>query len=238
MKTEKIIAREVPPESVDFSFFFDDDFFNGKGYDNPTDNENSKLFIITGDRFREWGLNYEDYKNIIDTIDKIIDSFDYINRGEESYFCNATSYKEVMEDYDISYNPKKCHDLKELLLDVRDITSDVITEFLTIIRGKDFKCRKFCGYSQGDYCEVYYCPDYYSNETIELAGKMFLGCGSEFCIDDCYGFYVPDDIRWTEDERLVNYLANHYGCNPEELEVELYDGQYVVPKYKQLVKAN
>ena len=82
-----------------------------------------------------------------------------------------------------------------------------------------------------------FCTEEYSEEHITEIGKLWLGCGSEFIIDDCYGYYVIDDIRWKEGEELRKALAEMYGCDPGELQVYLYDGETRTAKYKLMESA-
>ena len=42
----------------------------------------------------------------------------------------------------------------------------------------------------------------------------------------------PTLSAWQEGETLRKYLADCYGCKPEELEVYLYDGEHVVTDYR------
>ncbi len=79
-----------------------------------------------------------------------------------------------------------------------------------------------------------YCKAHYSEEHITEIGKFWLGCGTEFSIDDCYGYFVIDEIRWKEGETLKKALADLYGCKPEELEIYLYDGEHSVTDYELL----
>jgi hypothetical protein len=112
-------------------------------------------------------------------------------------------------------------------------TSD-IAEFLTITTGEEWTVKAFTGYSQGDYCEVVYCVNHHTPERINEIGKLWLGCGTEFCIDGCHGYFVVDELRWEEGEKLRQYLADCYGCKPEELEIYLYDGEHMVTDYKKM----
>lgn len=213
----KILARELPPEAVDFGFYFDNDGFTSAG------GENCAIYIPAIDR-RHIGFNQEEYNDIVSKAEHIIEEFYDIERLNSGY----DSYKEVMEDYGIEYSPKRCHDLKEWAKN-EETTPHAIAEFLTLTTGKEYGVNSFTGYSQGDYCEVVYCKDTYSYEDVKEIGKMWFGCGTEFCIsepdgDKTYGYYITDDVRWTEDNRLVNKLAEIYGCKPEELRVEIWDG--------------
>lgn len=165
---EKIIAKEVNPALIDFSYYFDDDGLKSVG------GENCAVYIVPADSRRYGGFNLEEYREIEEKAEAIIDGFH--NVGDK-----YVNYKEVMEYNGIPYTSRKCH---------------------------------------------------LSEERITEIGKFWLGCGTEFCIDDCSGFYVPDNIRWEEGETLRKYLADLYGCKPEELEIYLYDGEHIVTDYK------
>jgi hypothetical protein len=197
---KKITAKEVNPAQVDFSFYFDDDGLKSVG------GENCAVYIIPADRNRYTGFNMDEYEEIEQQAQAVIDDY------EDGYPIEET-LKEWVE-YADPYN-----------------TTD-IADYLTITTGEEWTVKAFTGYSQGDYCEVVYCINHYTPEHINEIGKFWLGCGTEFCIDDCYGYYVPDTIRWREGNELRQYLADCYGCKPEELEIYLYDGEHIVTDYR------
>lgn len=218
---KKIIAKEVNPRYVDFSFYFDDDGLKSIG------GENCAVYIVSGDG--RSGFNMEEYREIEETAESIIDGFhDVSNKWTNSY----GSYREAMEYNGIPYTSRRCHLLKEWAKYANPHDTNDIADFLTITTGEEWNVKAFRGYSQGDYCEVVYCKAHHSEERITEIGKFWLGCGTEFCIDDCCGYYVPDTIRWQEGETLRKYLADLYGCEPEELEIYLYDGEHVVTDYR------
>lgn len=138
----------------------------------------------------------------------------------------------VIEDYEAGYPIDEA--LKEWAEYANPHNTSDIAEFLTITTGEKWEVKAFTGYYQGDYCEVVYCVNRYTPERINEIGKFWLGCGTEFCIDGCYGYYVIDEIRWEEGEKLRQYLADRYGCEPEELEIYLYDGERTVTKYRKM----
>lgn len=222
---KKIIAKEVNPSHVDFRFYFDDDGLKSIG------GENYAVYIVSGDRKRYDGFNMEEYKEIEETAEAIIDGFrDVSDKWTNGY----ATYKEVMEHNAIPYTSRRCHLLKEWAEHADPYDTSDIAEFLTIITGEEWAVKSFTGYSQGDYCEVVYCVSRHTPERITEIGKFWLGCGTEFCIDGCYGYYVIDELRWEEGEKLRQYLADCYGCKPEELEIYLYDGEHVVTDYKKM----
>ena len=227
MENRKIIAREVAPENTDFSFYFDGDMFSRRSgcleYE----------IYIPGNRW-SIGYNREEYKQTQADIDNILDEY----ADGENTMKQAIEYAlHKNEAKNIARNTKKLHALKEWAKDADSDKTETVAEYLTIITGKQWETKSFRGYSQGDYCETVYCKDVYSEKSITEIGKMWLGCGTEFSIDDCIGYYVTDDIRWREGEELRKALAEMYGCKPDELEVYLYDGETRTAKYKLMESA-
>ncbi len=220
---KKIIAKEVNPSHVDFSFYFDDDGLKSIG------GENCAVYIVPADRRQYIGFNMDEYEYIEGQAESIIDGFLDVSNKWTNIYAN---YKEVMEDNGIPYTSRECHLLKKWAKYANLYDTSYIAEFLTITTGEEWAVKAFRGYSQGDYCEVVYCVNHYTPEDINEIGKFWLGCGTEFSIDDCCGYYVPDNIRWQEGEILRKYLADSYGCKPEELEIYLYDGEHVVTDYR------
>jgi len=192
-KMKKIIAKEVNPEDVDFSFYFDDDGLKSIG------GENCAVYIVPANERWNAGFNMDEYKEI------------------------ELHAQAVIGDCEAGYPIDEA--LKEWAEYASVYDTEDIAEFLTITTGEKWEVRSFFGYSQGDCCDVVYCVNHYTPERITEIGELWLGCGTEFCIDGCCGYYVPNSIRWREGETLRKYLADSYGCEPEELEIYLYDGE-------------
>lgn len=218
----KFIAKEVNPRYIDFSYYFDDEGLTNKG------GENCAVYIVSADRRRNSGFNMEEYQEIENQADSLIDAIKQVSPKSKYY----PTYKEALESNNIEYNSRKCHLLKKWAEYANPYDTASIAEYLTITTREKWEVKSFVGYSQGDYCEVVYCTAHYTPEHINEIGKMWLGCGTEFSIDDCYGYFVPDTIRWQEGDTLRNYLADMYGCKPEELEIYLYAGEHTVTDYK------
>ena len=66
---KKIIAKEVNPAHVNFSYYFDDDGLKSVG------GENCAVYIVSGGRRRYGGFNMEEYKEIEEKAKAIIDGF-------------------------------------------------------------------------------------------------------------------------------------------------------------------
>jgi len=201
-RMKKIIAKEVNPSHVDFSFYFDDDGLKNIG------GENCAVYIVPADRRRYSGFNMKEYEEIEQQAQAVID------------------------DYEAGYPINEA--LKEWAKHADTSDTESIAEYLTITTGEEWAVKAFTGYSQGDYCEVVYCVSRHTPERITEIGRFWLGCGTEFCIDGCHGYFVIDELRWEEGDKLRQYLADCYGCKPEELEIYLYDGERTVTKYRKM----
>ena len=219
----KIIAREYAPENIDFSGYFDCDGFKS------ISGENCAVYIIGDRRIR--GFNDEEYQSIVTQAEAIADSFKDIGNGDHWDFG---SYEECMEYCGVKVTDEKCELLKKWVKNADTTKTDELAEYLTITTGAKWEARSFMGYSQGDYCEVVYCTEEYSEDGITEIGKLWLGCGTEFEIDGVGGYYIIDDIRWKENLELVNLLAEYFGCKADDLEVHLYVGEHTVTDYKVL----
>jgi hypothetical protein len=199
---KKIIAKEVNPAYVDFSFYFYDDSLKS------VSGENCAVYIVPGDRRRYGGFNLDEYREIELHAQAVINDYE-----------NGYPVEETLKEWAEYADPHNTND---------------IAEFLTITTGEKWEVKAFTGYSQGDYCEVVYCVNHYTPEHITEIGELWLGCGTEFCIEGCYGYFVPESIRWREGETLRKYLADSYGCEPEELEIYLYEGEHIVTDYRKM----
>lgn len=232
----KYIMQELDPELANFSAYFDDDGMtsaNGEYY---------AVYINDGHAYSSGGFNMDEFRHFYDEFSDIIEAVGDMEISLGEY----ESVNEIFESYDVKIPTDKYSALEELVYTCIEhnfiITNEDIADYLTIKTGKKWSVEGFTGYSQGNYCEVIYCEDSYSSESINEIGHMWLGCGSEFRCIDCdengsptdeeyYGYFVLDTIVWTEDIRLVEYLADQIGCEPNELEVQLFDGYIKTPKY-------
>lgn len=218
---EKIIAREVAPGAVDFRFYFDDDGLKSAG------GENCAVYIPRIGR-GYMGFNADEYEGIVTDAENIIDEY---NNG--STITAACEYALNGNDFErIRNNTHKLHALKKWAENANTNDAGDIAEYLTITTGEPWTTRNFTGYCQGDYCTVVYCTAHHSAEGINEIGNFWLGCGTEFIIDDCGGYFVLDTIRWREGEHLRTLLAEYAGCDPADLEIYLYDGSHTVDDYK------
>lgn len=224
---KKIIFREVEPECFEADCLYDNDFIRGKGGDGY---ENGILYIVTGDDYAV--TNKQEWEALCNLVDNIVSDFNALMENDHYYFRN---YKEVLRYYGIKYSPVIVHKLKKFVESYDDRSYEDIAAYLTITTGKQWETYTVTGYSQGDYATGIYCTKYYNDDALELYVGAAAGTVSEFCRieenDTCYGFFVPDSIKWNED-KLREYLAGMEGDKPENITIELFNGYSQVASYK------
>jgi hypothetical protein len=98
------------------------------------------VYIIPADRRRYSGFNLDEYREIEQEAQAVIDDY------EEGYPID-----EALKEWAEYADPYS--------------TSD-IADYLTITTGEKWEVKAFTGYSQGDYCEVVYCVSHYTPEHI------------------------------------------------------------------------
>lgn len=230
----KYIIRENAPENSIFETYFDDDGLTEKGGDYCYN-----LFIVCSEGWgRLSGFNLDEYKNIRSTADNLLDGFVDVEDGLIDYDGKRYTYKGVMTDCGIQYNSTDCHRLKEWAKNADTNNTDDIAAFLSILTKKKWDTVSVYGYNQGDYCEVVYCTEYYSNPR--QYGEIWLGCGKEFeviTLDEdenetevCGGYIIADcEVRNDEDYKR---LVCEWACiPPKETKLEMIENCYTCVKY-------
>ena len=170
----KYIIREC--SDPDFEFFFEGDCFTSAAGD-----FGYSVFTVTNDYYGytnhfESFLNSDEFKDLWKEMEDVLTEVDDV-ANSYSYYKNV---KEVMKDYNLPYTSKNAHTLK--VLADENVGIDSFVEYLNIKTGKKWTSIGCSGYSQGDYINVVFCPDFNSKETAEIIGDLYLGCGKEFCV--------------------------------------------------------
>lgn len=217
----KVIFRQV--ESYDIDFLYDDDGIR------EISGKNNALYVITGDNYPV--CNKSEYERISSQAENVATDFYDLAKGYNNYF---SSYKEICKYYGIKYSPMTVSKLKKYADKYRGDFDD-IAAYLTITTGEAWETHTECGYSQGDYATGIYCVGHYTEEALELYVGAAAGTVSEFCrIEDnesVYGYYVPDSVTWN-DNSLKEYLADIYGDDPDDIEIQLFDGYTTTANYR------
>lgn len=227
----KTIIKEVPPEQTNAEWYFDGDCFNENSGD-----YNNTIFILTLDHYHMYPccVNVKEFKNIQSEIGNIVYE---VNEGIGYGYKNV---KEIMKDYKLKYNPKNAHKLKEIADDGDYEDSEVIAKYMTLKTGKKWGVSISTGYCQGDFVEVIYCTENYTDKDVAIFGDMANGCFKEFGvidldddgneIDSCYGYYVADSETYdpTEIKRLV---CKWSGADFETTELHMCGSCHTVTTY-------
>lgn len=252
----KYIAVQLEPGQEDFSFAFDDDGIKPAGGD-----FNYTLFVLfDGDCW----INEDVYSDCMHDIDSLVDDFYYyLNDYEYNYDKDISSDSFANH---LDYVKSEGFNTDERTIQLLDACRKYFEEgkdeesliaYLEAKTGKVWDSEYFTGYSQGEYCTLIYCKDYYTEDTLNYYGNMALSCGGEFRIgeleipnayadeidfsdldsfeswvdDWVHGYFVVDDIIWHGGNKLVSELAYQYGCSANEMEVYVYkNGGYVNAK--------
>lgn len=232
-KKIKYIIREIPPEQSDFSYYFDDDGLTEAGGDYC-----NNLFIVAQSR-RSSGFNEEEYQNIVEQAEAILDGFHDVNDKWTNGYNSFATYKEAMEYYGIPYTSRKCHLLKEWAKTADISDTDSIAEYLTITTGKEWATESAYGYSQGDYVKMVYCPEHYT-DGVKHYGEIWLGAATEFSItflnetgeedETVYGYIVADSQAW-KDEDYKRLVCEWAGIPEDESRLEMIDSYKTVTQY-------
>jgi len=227
------IIREVPQEHVDFSYYFDNDWLTEAGGDYCYN-----LFIVNYTRHSR-GFNEEEYQNIVEQAEAILDGFHDVNDKWTNGYNSFETYKEVMEYCGIPYTSHNCHLLKEWAKTADSSDTETIAEFLTITTGKQWRTDSARGYSQGDYVEMVYCEDHYK-DGVQHYGEIWLGAAKEFYtieldengeeVDTCGGYIVADCQAW-KDEEYKKLVCEWAGIPEDETRLEMIDGYKTNTQY-------
>lgn len=223
----KHIVREIPADRACLDWYFEDDGLTERGGDFF-----NNLFILYWDRDRLSGFNVERYANIQADAFRLQDYFSEVKDGIYEPDGKRVTYKDIMQDFGIPYNSRKCHALK-LWAETADVDdADSIAEYLTITTGKAWATSSAYGYCQGDYVEMVYCPEHYKN-GVQAYGEVWLGAAKEFLVIDLdengeeidsVGGYIVADCQVQTDEDYKKLVCEWAGIPEDETQLELIDG--------------
>ena len=246
-KQVNYIIREVPPEHEDFSYYFDDDGLTEAGGDYCYN-----LFIIAQSR-RSSGFNEEEYQNIQNEIENLLEMYeDIIDKSEYAQYSSVGAMLLDLGLIDNIHNTKRIKEITEWLKaclswgntsQTRTLAEyepeETTAEYLTFKTGKQWSTDSARGYSQGDYVEMVYCEEHYKG-GVKHYGEIWLGAGKEFYVidldengeeaDTCGGYIVADCQAW-KDEEYKKLVCEWAGIPEDETRLEMIDGYKTVTQY-------
>ncbi len=233
---QKYIITQIPPESADLTFYFDGDTF--------TENAGGiqyALFPLVADRRNMYPvINRELWEGITSDADELADAFNDVG---PHYWNRYASYKEAMyyTARGIKYSPTTCHRLKEWSETDDPTSPESIAEYLSITTGRPWAVASASGYCQGDYAEIVYCEDIYTEQDAEAAGEIALGAANEYSIttldddgnelDTVYGYIIADCQAWRPED-VKRLVCEWGGIDPAEAVLVTIEDSYTRTEYK------
>lgn len=223
----KNIIREV--SEPDFEFYFDGDCFNSNSGDFC-----NTFFMIHSEWGRHWvNYNEEEYNDVSKECSYVLtEVYDKINGHSDAY----RSIKEIMEDYNLPYNPKNAHILKGLSAADDYHRPEVFSAYLTVKTGKEWKVIDSRGICQRDYADLVFCPSNYSDKMINIVSDLYWGMGKEFAIqfdgEDyfVFGYYIAD-CEYRSYDDIKTYICEGEGLDEENTVLEVITGSHTVTHY-------
>lgn len=243
------IVRELPPESTDFSFYFDDDGLTEAGGDYCCN-----LFIVSSSR-NTGGFNSEEYQKVQKEIENLLEMYNDIT--DNSNYAQYSSIGEMLYDYGLINNIHNTSRIKEFkdffekcegkpsspysnyYNNFEAHSTEMTAEYLTLKTGKKWDTDSATGYCQGDYVEMVYCPEHYK-DGVKHYGEIWLGAGKEFYTidldengeeaDTCYGYIIADSQAW-HDEDYKRLVCEWAGIPENETKLEMIDGSKTYTQY-------
>lgn len=218
---KKIIFKETV--NPDFDFLYEDDGLK------EISGKNNTLYVIAAGGYCP--VNAKEYEKICSIAEDIANEFTDLMNGDNYYF---KSFKEILNYYGVRYTPAIVNKLKVYAAHYTGDYED-IAEYLTITTGEKWNTYGVTGYCQGDYAIGIYCEGHYTLAALDLYVGAAAGTVSEFMRiegeDTCYGFFVPDTVKWNTED-LRRYLCDIWGDKPEEVSIELFEGYTQIASYK------
>lgn len=235
---QKYIITQIPPESAELMYYFDGDTFT-----EASGGLQYALFPLVSDRWSLYPvINAELWKDIMKTAEDVSEDF-YSIREDGHDWKHDTTYKSVMQFYGIDYNPTKCHRLKEWSKrhEYDPGKPEAIAEYLSITTGHKWSTASASGYCQGDYAEIVYCADVYSQQDARAAGEIALGAATEYSItfpaedgsepETVYGYIVADCQAWRPED-VKRLVCDWEGIDPAEAVLMTIEDSYTRTEYK------
>lgn len=234
----KYIIKQIPPEQAELGFYFDGDTFTERA-----GGIEYALFVLVAGR---WSLDpirhcAELWKRITKEAANLAEAFYDVENN--CSWNGYTTYKEAMrwEAPEIKYSPATCHRLKEWAQTAEEGQPESIAAYLTIKTGKPWTTASASGYSQGDYCEIVYCEDIYSQEDAEAAGEIALGAANEYSItfpaedgsepETVYGYIIADCQAWRAED-VKRLICKWEGIDPAEAVLLTISGSHTYTSYE------
>ena len=243
------IIREVAPEHMDFSYYFEDDGLTSAGGDYFYN-----LFIVAQTR-NSYGFNEEEYQSLQTEIEELFENYeDIVDKYEYAQYSSVGAMLLDLGLINSIHNTKRIKEITDWLKACQDkpdppyrnyriraeaFPEETTAEYLTFKTGKQWSTDSARGYSQGDYVKMVYCPEYYPG-GVKHYGEIWLGAAKEFYtieldeegeeVDTIGGYIIADCQAWT-DEEYKKLVCEWAGIPEAETRLEMIDGSRTYTEY-------
>ena len=175
--------------------------------------------------FDEWLEGLEIYGNrdfnrrTSETFDEVLECLEY---GDFSDFGFTGHKAERLEELCNKYYTQGANN------------EAIIAEALSIVTGKEWKCKEISGCCQSEWNYIYYRPEEWTEKALEYFEIEYFNTGDEWRIEDEEG----DDLgsvythEWNDDEQKRE-IAENIGVGPDDVTLYLFDGWTKTAKYKE-----
>ena len=232
----KIYARQINPAYQE-NFLFEDD---GMGTDYINVWGNSDFERRTSNLFNR-------VKECLDA-GELAEAIKDIRTGGyySSFYENVTEAinNQLWRDDGKSYNTRQIGKLKKLVLQYSECSSSeedqILVDVLSIVTGEEWDYREIHGCCQGEWNNVYYPVEKWTEESLEAFETMYFNTGSEWIVHEgdteptspeeingC-AFYC---VSW-DDEGIKKEIAKVAGGNAEDIVLYKYSGSVSIPTYQ------
>jgi hypothetical protein len=245
----KHIIREIPAEQTDFSFYFEDDGLKEIGGDYCYN-----LFIVAQSR-NSSGFNEEEYRRVQTEIENLLEMYGDIM--DQSDYAQYPSVGAMLIDYGLinSIHNTRCiraymDFFKECVAKPGSpygnynnkfdaFNTEMIAKYLTLKTGKQWATDSAHGYCQGDYVEMVYCPEHYT-DGVKPYGEVWLGAAKEFDViylddngeeTDACGGYIIADCQARTDEDYKRLVCEWAEISEDDTQLEMIDSYRTVTEY-------
>ena len=231
----KIYARQINPAYQDSSIFEDDGM--GTEYINVCGNR---------DYERRTSNLFDRVKECLDAGELASDIKAVMEKSSYAIYENVTEAinNQLWRDDGKSYSTRQIGKLRKLVLQYSECSSSeedqILVDVLSIVTGEEWDCKEIRGCCQGEWNNVYYPVEKWTEESLEAFETMYFNTGSEWVIhdeetepespEDISGYSVYC-ISWN-DEGIKKELAEAAGVEPEEIIMYAYDHSVSVPVYR------
>ena len=197
------------------------------------------------------GIREKELENIRQNMEDVISEYEDIqNCGYSIYYKNFT---EVVNDIfprkdGKHYNSKQIHEWKEIAENF-DEDSEDYARICSLVTGAKWEYKNIRGCCQGDYAEVIYNTEMWTDKAIECIETEYFNTGSEWmcdysgiedtekitanCVDNSYDTVSVYTYSWDDDD-IRQELADSIGCDVNDVVMFEYKGSHSVADYERV----